>query len=63
MATPRRKKRKKRKWFLLLRRRRRKKKRNKWPRILLLSKGGYINYKIPKIPLRTNIGYYILPSL
>ena len=39
------------------------KKRNKWPRILLLSKEGYINYKIPKIPLRTNIGYYILPSL
>ena len=49
MATPKRKKRKKRKWFLL-RRRRRKRKENKWPRILLLSKEGYIIIKFPKYP-------------
>ena len=36
------------------------KKKNKWPTILFLSKEGYINYKIPKIHLKTNIGYYSL---
>ena len=42
---------------------RKRNKRNKWPKFILKTRKDNKNYEITKLPLNTNLGYYILPSL